>query len=113
MDNIKNTQNLHDIDLFFAARKCDLSITISLSDSSLAKKFRKVNCFLFNVSYTIEDGFDFHKLTPQNGSPNFIQWFNDTFGYIPQENGQLNPYNWISSGSFYLVLGQGYYDFCK
>ena len=104
---------MDDLDLFFAIRKCEVTITLSPSTGNLADMASLVDCTVFDVSYTLTDRFDFNKLSPTNGKASFVQWFNDEFGYKPQEAGTLNPFSFSVSGEMYLIMGQGLFDLTK
>jgi hypothetical protein len=99
-----------DLDLYLAARKCDLTVTVTPSNDSFSNKLSAFGFSVFNISYTLSDAFDFDKLSPENQRPTLIQWFNDTFGYYPQENGHLTPYSWKAEGEMYLIVGHGLFD---
>ena len=103
--------NIYDWDLYLGVRACNVGISINSSeDSDIAQFWSLLGCELLVVTYTISDEFDFHKLSPDEGRANPIEWFNDEFGYKPQESGKLNDYSWKSSGELYLVIGPGVFD---
>lgn len=92
----------------------DISIDIA-ENSDNAQFFSMFDCALLVVSYTISDNYDFHKLSPDEGRASPIEWFNDEYGYKPQESGELNNYFWKSSGEIYLLFGPevGVFEFCQ
>ena len=103
--------NIYDWDLYLGVRACNVDISVNAAeDGDIAQFWSLFGCELFVVTYTISDDFDFHKLSPDEGRANPIEWFNDEFGYKPQESGELNDYSWSSSGELYLVVGPGVFD---
>ena len=96
-------------------RACNVDITISAAEhNDMAQFWKMLGCELYVVTYTISDVFDFHKLSPDVGRASPIQWFNDEFGYYPQEAGVLNDYAWSSTGDLYLVVGPEVFDlYCQ
>ena len=105
------TGHIDDWDLYMGVRACNVKVTIyPAEDSDMAQIYRLLGMDLWVVKYTISDDFDFHKLSPETGVANPIEWFNDEFGYKPQEAGDLNDYSWESSGTLQLLIGPGVFD---
>ncbi len=94
-----NFEDGNNIDLKLSVGACEVKLKLIY----IYKHFYGKQYYYFRIFVTVSDTYDFHKLTLDD--QNLITaLINNQFGYIPQQNSLLIPYEWSISFDFYRLL---------
>ena len=74
------------------------------STSQNAVFMKAIGFKVFEMEFTMEDDFDFHRLQGNSSENVAVAWFNDTFGYNLQEAGILTPFHWTLTASILICV---------
>ena len=99
-DSLKKL-SISDLDLALAVgHATDMTITVEKEDKGFFESLIYWGD-KYKVTYTIDDLYDFDEWDGTDREAALI-WFNDTFGYDPQEAGILNKYKYTCTDSYFV-----------
>ena len=92
--------NYYDYDLSFSIGSAS---NFTLSVTRMMGPFVEDGPCIYEVEYKISDRYDFAEIKKE-GMGKIVEFINNNFGYVPQEMGIMENYNWECSGKFNIIL---------